>query len=265
MTFNFSEAFLAAIKKAQKTSTWFRDFRARRIGAQDRLSVIYTADTHLLMPERLFLYTIIRGTIPNRALEIGTAHGGSALIVASAMEDNGVGSIIGIDPTPGARSFPEHYGRFQLIRTAAPDGINEAARLAGGKFDFVFYDGPNVHCASKDIISAIIPHLAERAFVVVDNALHFGLNQMVTDVVSDDARFHDCGFVCTKLGLHDPYVAYDGLRLLRFETHDVSDPQPIIDREFRAAGLPAPQFDPQVLNHGGWWCRTVRACPKCAR
>jgi predicted O-methyltransferase YrrM len=257
MTFNIGKAFLGAIKKKERLTF--------PIAARDRLSVIYTANTHLSIPERLFLYAIVRGTIPLRALEIGTAQGGSSLIVASAMEDNGIGRIIGIDPSPSAVSFPEHFGRFQLIKAAAPSGIDEAVRLAGGKFDFVFYDGPNVHSASSDIISAIIPHLAERAYIVVDNALHYGLHQMVTDAVSTDERLHDCGFVCTRLGLHDPFVAYDGLRLLRFETEGVSDPQPIIEREFRAAGKPVPQFDPEVLNHGGWWCRAVCACPRCAR
>jgi predicted O-methyltransferase YrrM len=264
MTFNIGKAFLGAMRKRQQPSTWVREPHPLAVAASDRLSVIYTANTHLSFSERLFLYAIVRGTIPRRALEIGAAQGGSGLIVASAMEDNAAGTIIGIEPTPGAVSFPEHFGRFRLIQSAAPSGIDDAVRLAGGKFDFVFYDGPNVHSASADIMSSIIPHLAERAYIVIDNALHYGLHQMVTDIVSTDKRLHDCGFVCTKLGLHDPYVAYDGLRLLRFETHEVSDPQPIIDREFRAAGLRIPQYDAEVLNHGGWWCRTVRACPRCS-
>jgi predicted O-methyltransferase YrrM len=264
MTFNIGKGLLGAFKKKRQPKTWLREFHPIPIAAQDRLSVIYTANTHLSFSERLFLYTIVRGTIPHRALEIGTAEGGSALIIASAMEDNGVGRIIGIDPAPGAVSFSRHCGRFQLIRSAAPSGVDEAARLAGGKFDLVFYDGPNVYSASTSIISEIIPHLAERAYILIDNALHYGLHQMVADAVSADERLHDCGFVCTTLALHDPYVAYDGLRLLRFETQDVSDPQPIIDREFRGAGLPVPQYDTEVLDHGGWWCRAVRACPRCA-
>src|SRR5262249_61931950 len=85
------------------------------------------------------------------------------------------------------------------------------------------------------------------------------------DVIKTDERLHDCGFVCVKLGLHDRHVAYNGLRFLRFESKSISDPQPIIDREYRSAGLAVPTFDADVLNHDGWWCRTVQACPKCAR
>jgi predicted O-methyltransferase YrrM len=232
----------------------------------ERLGIVYSAPTHLSTPERLFLYAIVRGTLPKRALEIGTAFGGSAAIIAAAMEDNGVGKIIGVDPIRNVDStLPGFYGRFQLVECAAPKGIDEAARLAGGKFDLVFYDGPNVHSAAGSIIAAIIPHLSERAYIIIDNGLHYGMHQAITDVVETDGRLHDGGFVCVKLGLHDRHAAYDGLRLVRFESNYVSDPQPIIDREYRAAGLPVPAFDPEVLNHGGWWCRTVQACPRCAR
>ena len=230
------------------------------------MGIIYTAPTHLSTPERLFLYAIVRGTLPQRALEIGTALGGSAAIIAAAMEDNGLGRIIGVDPLRRVDiALPRYYGRFQLVECDAPKGIDEAARLAGGKFDFVFYDGPNVHTATSSIIAAIIPHLSERAYMVIDNGLHYGVHQAIADAIELDERLHDCGFVCVKLGVHDRHAAYNGLRLVRFDSNPISAPQPIIDQEYRAAGLPVPSFDAEVLNHDGWWCRTVRACPKCAR
>ena len=232
----------------------------------ERLGIVYTAQTHLSTPERMFIYAIVRGTVPRRAIEIGTAFGGSAAIIAAAMEDNGVGTIIGVDPDRRVDpALPQYYGRFQLVQSAAPQGIDAAANLAGGKFDFVFYDGPNVYVALSSTIAALIPHLSERAFIIIDNGLHYGLHQAIKDAVESDRRLHDCGFVCVRLGLHDRHTAYDGLRLVRFENSRISDPQPIIAQQYRAAGLPVPKFDPEVLNHGGWWCRTVQACPKCAR
>jgi predicted O-methyltransferase YrrM len=245
---------------------WLSELNRYRLNMKSRLGIVYTAPTHLSTAERLFLYSLVRGTMPERALEIGTAQGGSAGIIAAAMEDNGTGTLIGIDPDPRVDcSLPSYYGRFKLLECAAPKGIGEAAHVAGGKFDLVFYDGPNVHSAAGDIVSAIIPHLAERAYLVIDNALHYGLHQTIIDAVDAESRFHDCGFVCVKLSVHDRNVAYGGLRLVRFESNNVSDPQPIIDREYRAAGLPVPAYDLEVLNHGGWWCREVRACPRCAR
>jgi predicted O-methyltransferase YrrM len=253
-------AWLAAKMK------WSSELNRYRSNMRSRLAIVHTARTHLSTAERLFLYSLVRGTMPERVLEIGTAQGGSAAIIAAAMEDNGIGTLIGIDPVPRVdTSLPSYYKRFKTLECAAPKGVDEAARMAGGKFDLVFYDGPNVNSAASEILAAIIPHLAERAYLVIDNALHYGLHQTIIDAVEAESRLHDCGFVCVKLSVHDRNVAYGGLRLVRFESNNVSDPYPIIDREYRAAGLPVPVYDPEVLNHGGWWCREVRACPRCAR
>ena len=245
---------------------WLRRPNIYRMHTPERLGVIYGAPTHLSTAERLFLYAIVRGTVPQCALEIGTALGGSAAIIAAAMEDNGVGQIIGIDPERRVDSaHPRFYGRFRLVQCQAPNGVDEAVRLAGGKFDLVFYDGPNIRTATSNIIAAIIPHLSEPAYIIIDNGFHYGVHQAITDAIQTDERLHDCGFVCVKLGLHDRHVAYNGLRFVRFEGKRISDPQPIIDREYRSAGLAVPAFDSDVLNHDVWWCRTVQACPKCAR
>src|SRR5262249_13884659 len=252
--------------KAKTVIALFRRPNIYRGSTPERLGIIYSAPTHLSTAERLFLYALVRGTVPKRVLEIGTARGGSAAIIAAAMEDNGVGTIIGVDPERHVEPTDRHYyGRFQFVQGTAPKGIDEAARLSGGKFDLVFYDGPNIHSATSSIIAAIVPHLSDRAYIVVDNGFHYGVHQAISDAIETDGRLHDCGFVCVKLGVHDRHAAYNGLRLVRFERKRVRDPQPFIDREYRAAGLPAPTFDPEVLDHDGWWCRTMQPCPKCAR
>jgi predicted O-methyltransferase YrrM len=266
MRWGIRTAVARLASKAKRLKAWVRRPNIYQMNTPERLGIIYSAPTHLSTAERLFLYAIVRGTLPQRALEIGTALGGSAAIIAAAMEDNGIGNIIGVDPELRVdAALPRYYGRFKLVQSVAPQGIDEAAQLVGGKFDLVFYDGPNVYTATSRIIAAIIPHLSERAFIVIDNGLHYGVHQAIVDAIQSDGRLHDCGFVCVKLGLHDLHAAYNGLRLVRFESNHVSDPQPIIDREYRAAGVPVPAFDPEVVNHDGWWCRTVQACPKCAR
>jgi predicted O-methyltransferase YrrM len=256
----------AVSRLVQTTRTRLSRPNIYRMSTQERLGIIYSARTHLSTPERLFLYAIVRGTFPQRVLEIGTNVGGSAAIMAAAMEDNGVGRIIGIDPVRRVdTTLPQYYGRFQLIECVAPKGIDEAARVAGGPFDLVFYDGPNVYSATSCIIAAIIPYLSERAYIIIDNGFHYGVHQAITDAIQTDQRLHDCGFVCSKLGVHDRHAAYNGLRFVRFESNQVSNPQLIIDREYQAAGLIAPVFDPEVVNHDDWWCKHVQACPKCAR
>ncbi|SHK60172.1 O-methyltransferase [Bradyrhizobium lablabi] len=250
--------------KVMALRAFFRRPNIYRTGTAERLGVIYSAPTHLSTSARMLLYSFVRGTRPERLLEIGTALGGSAAIIAAAMEDNGTGMLVGIDPLKRVDQASRHYfGRFRLIERVAPDGLEEAAQLAGGKFDLVFYDGPNVFSATADIIAAVIPFLAERAYLIVDNGLHYGVHQALTELIERDDRLHDCGFVCRELGTQDRLAAYNGLRLVRFEKNNISDPQPIIEMAYRVAGLPAPTFDPEVLNHDSWWCRTVQACPKC--
>lgn len=177
------------VAKIRAFSAWLRRPNIYRLRTPERLGIIYTAPTHLSTAERLFLYTIVRGTVPPRALEISTALGGSAAIIAAAMEDNGVGIIIGVDPLRRVDPKRRHYyGRFQLVERVAPDGIDAAAQLAGGKFDVVFYDGPNVFSATSSIIAAIIPHLSERAYIIFDNGAHYGVHQATIDAIQNDER-----------------------------------------------------------------------------
>src|SRR5215467_7586003 len=92
-----------------------------RASTPERLGIIYSAPTHLSTAERLFLYALVRGTVPQRALEIGTARGGSAAIIAAAMEDNGIGAIIGVDPERRVEPTDRrYYGRFQFVQGNAP-------------------------------------------------------------------------------------------------------------------------------------------------
>src|SRR5262245_15341071 len=98
MGWGIRSAVTRLVAKLRPVKAWLRRPNIYRMHTPERLGVIYGAPTHLSTPERLFLYTIVRGTIPQRVLEIGTAQGGSAAIIAAAMEDNGVGKIIGIDP-----------------------------------------------------------------------------------------------------------------------------------------------------------------------
>src|SRR5882724_4224219 len=61
------------------------------LASNERIGIVYMARTHLSTAERLLLYTMVRGLRPERVLEIGSAYGGSASIMACAMEDNGAG------------------------------------------------------------------------------------------------------------------------------------------------------------------------------
>lgn len=232
----------------------------------ERLGAVFNAQTHLSIPERLLLYTLVRGLKPVRVLEIGSAVGGSAAIMAAAMEDNGQGQIVGLDPLRLIdTSRPEYFGRFTLLVHAAPDGLEEAHRQAGRSFDLVFYDGPNIHQQALLILQKVLPYVSDRAYIVVDNGMHYGVHQAVVDLANSEKALHDCGFLCATPGTYNDRVAYNGLRLLRVDRNAWSDPQPFIDAAYLNAERPAPKFDRAVLNHDIWWCKNVNACELCAQ
>jgi predicted O-methyltransferase YrrM len=245
-------------------TSWNRpDIYDRR--SQERLGIIYSAKTHLTIADRLVLYTLVRGTKPKRVLEIGSARGGSASIMAAAMEDNGGGTIVGVDPSPLINPYgKEYFGRLTLLKESAPEGIVNAMRLAGGTFDLVFSDGPNVYDEVRKTIEAVIPCLSEGASIVVDNGLHYGVNEAVKDVIASEPQLRDCGFLSVNADVNvDPDLTYLGLLLLRFDGDRPGNPQPWIDAARKQAGMKPLHFDRKILNHDVWWCKKIQPCEKC--
>ena len=69
-----------------------------RLTTPECVGVVFTAPSDMRVDERLFLYALVRGFQPERALEIGVLQGGGGAIMANAMEENGKGKIVGLDP-----------------------------------------------------------------------------------------------------------------------------------------------------------------------
>jgi predicted O-methyltransferase YrrM len=145
-----------------------------------RVGVVYTAPSDMKIEERLMLYSFIRGFQPQRALEIGVLRGGSGLIIANAMEDNGKGVVIGIDPDPllDVRRSAFH-GRYRLIRSTSPEALPQARELAGGPFDFVLIDGLHLYKQVSRDIEGVLPHLQDDAYVMFHDAFHYGVGTAI--------------------------------------------------------------------------------------
>ena len=106
--------------------------------------------------------------------------------------------------------------------------------------------------------------LSERAYIVVDNGLHYGVHQAVVELAGSGLLVHDCGFLCATPGTYDSRVAYNGLRLLRVDRNIMSDPQPLIDAAYTRAGKPTLEFDRSAIDHDLWWCKNMGPCARCA-
>lgn len=237
-----------------------------RLDTPHRVGVVFTAPSDMKIEERLYLYSFIRGFQPERALEIGVLSGGSGCIIANAMEDNGKGIIVGVDPEPRMeiRKAALH-GRYHLVTKPSPEGLPQARELAGGPFDFVLVDGLHMYDQVCRDIDGILPHLWDGAYVMFHDAFHYGVNTAVSEAVARNSRLRDCGFPCRtpRMG-YDPFTPYNGVRLLRYSLRDTTSPDEAVRPFYEAEGKTPPVAGSDVLNHDQWRCRTLSPCPRCA-
>ena len=244
--------------------------------SRERVGLLFDAPSEMSVAERLFLYSLVRGSRPLRVLEIGSNHGGSASIMAAAMEDcagNGQprheGKIFGVDPYPRFTIREKDlFGRFTLIKGTSPDAVHTAAQMAGGPFDLVLVDGIHIYKQAKLDIDAIIPHLAADAYVLFHDAFHVGVSEAIAEFINSQSTFWDFGYPCSKpaLNVGTGEVAYGGFRMIRVGSAKVIDPYPLIEREARMTGSTLPSRDRDLLDHdAAWYCRVVEPCAYCVK
>ena len=236
-----------------------------RLSTPERVGVVFSAPSDMRVDERLFLYALVRGFQPERALEIGVLQGGGGAIMANAMEENGKGLIIGLDPAPNLKVNPRDlHGRYTVIAKPSPEAVPEARDAAGGPFDFVLVDGLHQYSQVRRDIEGILPHLADGSYVLFHDAFHYGVATAIAEAVRSNPTLRDCGYACRTARIHyDPVTPYNGFRLLRFATSPVVDVEREVAPIYAASGKVAPVLGPDVLDHDGWFCRAVRPCPRC--
>lgn len=197
--------------------------------------------------DRVMLYGLIRGLKPQRYLEIGVRWGGSARIVCNAMESNGFGQAVGLDPDlSNFRPKPsELFGRFETVQGYSPEDIEKAVEKLGGAPDFVFVDAVHTYSAVKADLQGLLPHLAEQAHVLLHDAFHQGIDQAAREFLKDQPDFSDLGLLSKNASLGDP-VSYTGMRLLRKGSVDFkAELAALHARE----GKPPPEFKPDYWDH----------------
>lgn len=230
----------------------------------DPLHIVLDAPTEMSFEERLFLYALTRGTVPERVLEIGTSQGGSAAIFASALESNGTGMVVGIDPMPRIELHDgAFYDRFHLITGHSPGAIAEAAEIAGGPFDIVLIDGIHIYQQALDDVTAVLPHLAEGAYLLFHDSFHFGVSEAIRELVEGNDRLQDCGYVCSQPRRVGYLLTHAGFRMVRHGP-PVVDVDALVRPVWDEINL-APPHDPDLRNHDIWYCEVVSPCAWCRR
>ncbi len=239
-----------ALKLKRLLTHWFANHFQRpqlfNLSSQERFGVIFHEPSDMVVCDRVMMYALVRGLKPQRALEIGVRWGGSARIITNAMEENGIGQLVGIDPQPeNFQAQPkELHDRYQLLCGYSPDEIKEAARRVGGKFDFVFIDGMHTHDAVLADLQGVLPYLEAGAYVLLHDAYHQGIGEAVNHVLRDTSDLFDCGILTRNPDIKEP-VSYQGLRLLRYGAVNI---QQLIVEAYQESGFATPQFSEELWN-----------------
>ncbi|HVM04624.1 MAG TPA: class I SAM-dependent methyltransferase [Acidimicrobiales bacterium] len=123
--------------------------------------------------EGRFLELLVFATGARRVLEIGTFSGYSALSMAAGLPPDGRIVTCDIEPRHAevARRFADRSGYADRIEIRVGPALDTLETL-DGPFDLVFVDADKVNYTSY--YEAVLPKLAERGLIVVDNTLWSG-------------------------------------------------------------------------------------------
>lgn len=189
-----------------------------------RFGIIYTTPAHMTSPERVLLYSLIFGLRPRRCLEIGTHKGGSALIIAAALDDLGAGHLVCIDPQPMVA--PEHWAqvshRATMIAGASPAVLPRAVEAAGGRFDFALIDGDHEYPGVVSDIEGVLGVLEPHAYLLFHDANYHEVARGIDEMLCKHAdQLVDCGMLSVQQTPEDRFVngrqvVWGGLRLVRY-------------------------------------------------
>ena len=171
------------------------------------VSRVFDAPAQLTPTERFVLFSLVLGLRPRHAVEIGSFRGGSADIIAHAMDLNGYGSLTVIEPNP--EFSPELWdrirGRTTLIQACSPEG------LAGLSCDFAMIDAMHTTDNVKADLTAV-RSILDRGSVVLLHDAHYS---DVKRGIDESPGWLDCGVLTVSATLDNEGRTWAGWRLLR--------------------------------------------------
>lgn len=199
-------------------------------GLPGRVQQLLDAPAELLLPERLLMYSLVRGLRPERCLEIGTHFGGSTTITCAALDDVGTGRLVCVDPNPlvAADLWARLTHRATMIRGTSPGVLPEAVAVAGGLFDFVFIDGDHTHTGVVRDVEGVLQVAAPGAHLLFHDSHYWEVRDAIDECLSrHTTRLTDAG---TLSALSTAPIAspdgtsaqWGGFRLLRVLTSSLS-------------------------------------------
>ncbi len=176
-----------------------------------RVQHLLDAPAELLLPERLLMYSLVRGLRPRRCLEIGTHFGGSTTITCAALDDVGAGRLVCVDPNPlvPAELWARLAHRATMIRGTSPGALPDAVALAGGLFDFVFIDGDHTLDGVVRDVDGVLTVAAPGAHLLFHDSHYWEVREAIDACVARyPGRLVDAGTLSALST--DPIQAPDG-------------------------------------------------------
>jgi predicted O-methyltransferase YrrM len=138
--------------------------------------------------ERLMLYTLAYTLRPLRYLEIGTLEGGSALVVATAMDVLGTsGRLVCVDPEP--KVWPDVWKRIEhrttLVKGASPEILPKARDIAEGPFDLALIDADHTYTGVLRDAEGALPVMADGGLLVFHDSLNRDVGRAIDRFVGN--------------------------------------------------------------------------------
>lgn len=196
----------------------------------DALPTIGYAPVKMAPAERLLLWSLAYSTRPRSYLEIGSLEGGSALIVASALDTLGAsGRLALIEPSP--RIAPAVWTRLAprttLVRGFSPAAIPEAVASLGGPVELAFVDGDHGFAGALADGEGLLPYLADGAYVLFHDCHLPAVAGAIDDLLArHPTRWVDAGIVTREVTrertAEGGEITWGGLRLLHHRSATLS-------------------------------------------
>lgn len=155
-----------------------------------QFGVLRSARVSMLPAERLLLYTLVYSLRPRCYLEIGTLFGGSAAIVCAALDLLDLDTrMILVDPAPqiDPTLWAQLQRRAALVQGYSPAALQEAAELAGGKFDFVLIDGDHDSEPTLRDLNGVLPICLNGAYILCHDCFFPTVAQAIDNFVCQHA------------------------------------------------------------------------------
>ena len=181
--------------------------------------LLAAAPVLMLESERLLLYALVFALRPARILEIGTHQGGSALIMAAALDAIGAGAIVCVDPEPAVAdaTWQRIAHRATLVVGASPEVLVDAGAAAGAPFDLALIDGDHGYAGVVRDLEGVLPLMAPHSYLLFHDAHFREIRSAIDDsVLAHPDELVDCGMLSVDENVEVPgEVVWGGFRLLR--------------------------------------------------